>query len=508
MWQFEHNIRVHISDLPVCCALPAIPVLRVLGQGLQENEPASPEHRLFNDLFSKYDKRIRPVLNPTDVSYVFFELSLFNLLYVNTQKQKITTNSEVIMKWLDVYLKWDPKEYNDTYTIRVPYEEIWYPDVIMENTAESDYESSFMNTNAIITHLGEVELASHAVLTSVCIMDVQWYPFDQQTCKMTFASWSHDNTRMLLIKGPADLSEYSQNPEFFLENFYAELHEIHNPCCLNPMSSITYFLQIQRRTIFSLFFFIMPGILINMCECVGRRLPGDSRPPFLPYQEDGVMATPVEKMEESVDVDGTLVRVFTVQPQKPKSPTKEPKPEIKKYMEEDFDPAQLKDPFQRHALAALESMNKILMREEKDKAKGTMKSNLVEQWKFVSRVMDRSLFITFTSICFLFNLIILTSSPFRQLFSYCPEGEGMCEGLTMEEIMDMTSHVAAHAQLPGVQKDSYGGDEGGGHGAPSSAHLNEDHNRLVGIRVGPAYEGYEGLGLLPDYGTGSGLRGL
>lgn len=165
----------------------------------------------------------------------------------------------------------------------------------------------------------------------------------------------------------------------------------------------------------------------------------------------------------------------------------------------------LADPFQRHALAALESMKNIMMRDEEDKEKATKKNKLVEQWKFVSRVMDRTLFITFTSITVTFNLIILTSSPFRELFSYCPAGEGMCEGLTMDEIVEMTSGAAHHISLPGVTGEAPGG---GGHGAPAAAHLTNGHDPLVGIRVGPAYEGYEGLGLLPDYGPGPAYEDL
>ncbi|XP_069937061.1 neuronal acetylcholine receptor subunit beta-4-like, partial [Cherax quadricarinatus] len=146
------------------------------------------------------------------------------------------TNTEMIMKWKDYNLKWNPDDYNGTTSIRIPYRNIWFPDIILVNTADSNYEASVLNTNAIITHQGEVELLSHAILTTVCLMDVQWYPFDQQTCRLTFASWTYDNTKIRLVQGPADLSKFRQNPEFFLEDFYSELDDVINPCCPTPIS--------------------------------------------------------------------------------------------------------------------------------------------------------------------------------------------------------------------------------------------------------------------------------
>jgi len=56
----------------------------------------------------------------------------------------------------------------------------------------SDYESAILNTYAIIQYDGFVELVSHALLVSICNVDVQYYPFDQQICELTFASWTYD----------------------------------------------------------------------------------------------------------------------------------------------------------------------------------------------------------------------------------------------------------------------------------------------------------------------------
>ncbi|KAK7079042.1 Neurotransmitter-gated ion-channel transmembrane region [Halocaridina rubra] len=141
---------------------------------------------------------------------------------------------------------------------------------------DADFMGDILNTNAIIYYTGEVELLSHGIFDSICGVDVEFYPFDQQTCELKFASWTYDKEQILLLEGPADLSKFRPNPEFVLENFWSEYSEAPNPCCKYPMSMITYYVQLQRRTIFSLFFFIMPGILINVCALMVFSLPTES----------------------------------------------------------------------------------------------------------------------------------------------------------------------------------------------------------------------------------------
>ncbi|KAK3856018.1 hypothetical protein Pcinc_037622 [Petrolisthes cinctipes] len=174
------------------------------------------------------------------------------------------------------------------------------------------------------------------------------------------------------------------------------------------------------------------------------------------------------------------------------------------------------DPFQRRAVRALESISGILTREETTADKAEVKRTLVEEWKFVSRVMDRSLFLIFTSSAVIFNITLLTSSPFRERFDYCPlENSEECEDLTAEEIFSLTADAAASAHFGGGHGGGGGGGGGGGHDAPPAHHLKEDPNTVFSMHKtnensqgdqteaekheaipGPFYEGYEGLGLL------------
>ncbi|XP_069961500.1 acetylcholine receptor subunit beta-like 1 [Cherax quadricarinatus] len=182
--------------------------------------------------------------------------------------------------------------------------------------------------------------------------------------------------------------------------------------------------------------------------------------------EQSKKITPVQKLKTAMNKDGdNMVRVFVVQPQHAKSPKLEDKKESKQFPEDELDPHVLTDPFQRRAIAALESINKILSQEAADRDHATKKNDLVEEWKFISRVMDRTLFISFTLLTFFFNISILTSSPFRERFDYCPLGDkGECDKLTWEEIIEITSHAATDTHFSeGDMSHNWGGEHGSSH---------------------------------------------
>lgn len=66
------------------------------------------------------------------------------------------------------------------------------------------------------------------------------------------------------------------------------------------------------------------------------------------------------------------------------------------------------------------------------------KVQLMDEWKFLSRVVDRFLFIIFGIVTFLFNIIILMQSPFGEKFEYCPLGKNMCgEDYELESFEDL-----------------------------------------------------------------------
>ncbi|KAA0184900.1 hypothetical protein HAZT_HAZT012238 [Hyalella azteca] len=223
------------------------------------------EQRLADKLFAGYNKNIRPTTTGGEVTYVTFKISLLDIMEMDTRYRKLRINTELILLWTDVHLSWDPALFEGVETLRVAHHLIWTPDIILYNTAEPNYQSSILSTNAILSSEGKIELMSHAIFCSVCDVNVEFYPFDQQACQMKFSSWTYDVTNIVVSEAMVDIGHFNENPEFFLEDFYVTKTEEFNDCCPLPFSTLKYVVQLQRQSKFALFFYVVPGILINIC---------------------------------------------------------------------------------------------------------------------------------------------------------------------------------------------------------------------------------------------------
>nr|CAI5820122.1 unnamed protein product [Callosobruchus analis] len=147
--------------------------------------------RLYDDLLSNYNKLVRPVVNITDALTVKIKLKLSQLIDVNLKNQIMTTNLWVEQTWYDYKLTWNPKEYGGVEMLHVPSDHIWRPDIVLYNNADGNFEVT-LATKATLNYTGRVDWKPPAIYKSSCEIDVEYFPFDEQTCKMKFGSWTYD----------------------------------------------------------------------------------------------------------------------------------------------------------------------------------------------------------------------------------------------------------------------------------------------------------------------------
>lgn len=78
-------------------------------------------------------------------------------------------------------------------------------------------------TKATLNYTGRVEWKPPAIYKSSCEIDVEYFPFDEQTCVMKFGSWTYDGfqVRNLLdrcCQRDNDLEELFSTHLFSLDN--------------------------------------------------------------------------------------------------------------------------------------------------------------------------------------------------------------------------------------------------------------------------------------------------
>lgn len=72
------------------------------------------------------------------------------------------------------------------------------------------------------------------------------------------------NLTMIHVDGKGDTSNYQENGEFELQDFYMRRDIFYYSCCPNePYPNVTYSVVLKRRPMFYVFNLILPCILIN-----------------------------------------------------------------------------------------------------------------------------------------------------------------------------------------------------------------------------------------------------
>ncbi|GMR60185.1 hypothetical protein PMAYCL1PPCAC_30380, partial [Pristionchus mayeri] len=227
------------------------------------------EERLMVDIFRGYNPLIPPVPNASSLPIVVrVSLQLVLLIDVNEKDQVMHTNVWLTLVWHDYQMRWNPTNYGEIKQIRVSPDKVWLPDIVLFNNADGNFEVSFM-CNVVIDSTGDMLWVPPALYKSSCIIDVEYFPFDQQSCYLIFGSWTYDEKELILdyVKY-IDLGEYSKSSIWDIVDAPAELAQ--------QRSRIQFNVIIRRKTLFYTVVLIIPTVLMAFLSMAVFFLPTDS----------------------------------------------------------------------------------------------------------------------------------------------------------------------------------------------------------------------------------------
>jgi nicotinic acetylcholine receptor len=134
---------------------------------------------------------------------------------------------------------------------------------------------------------GKVEWKPPAIYHSSCEMDVEYFPFDEQTCVMKFGSWTYDGFQVDLrhideengrpeVEIGVDLTEFYMSVEWDILEVPAVRNVKYYTCCDEPYLDITFNVTMRRKTLFYTVNLIIPCMGISFLTILVFYLPSDS----------------------------------------------------------------------------------------------------------------------------------------------------------------------------------------------------------------------------------------
>ncbi|KAM5264131.1 neuronal acetylcholine receptor subunit alpha-2 [Ctenodactylus gundi] len=188
----------------------------------------------------------------------------------------MTTNVWLKQEWNDYKLRWNPADFGNITSLRVPSEMIWIPDIVLYNNADGEFVVTHM-TKAHVFFTGTVHWVPPAIYKSSCSIDVTFFPFDQQSCKMKFGSWTYDKAKIDLerMEETVDLRDYWESGEWAIVSATGTYHSKKYDCCVEIYPDVTFYFVIRRLPLFYTINLIVPCLLISCLTVLVFYLPSD-----------------------------------------------------------------------------------------------------------------------------------------------------------------------------------------------------------------------------------------
>lgn len=133
----------------------------------------------------------------------------------------------------------------------------------------------------VVEYDGAVFWMPQAILRSNCPFSTTYFPFDTQTCKLKFGSWSYDGTQVDLEffqdVHMMSLTDYLSSTEWDIVDNYANKTEFFYDCCPHqPFPDLTFYIKIKRKVAFYTFILILPCALLSLLTLVIFWVPPES----------------------------------------------------------------------------------------------------------------------------------------------------------------------------------------------------------------------------------------
>lgn len=117
------------------------------------------------------------------------------------------------------------------------------------------------------------------VVKTSCKLDVRYFPFDEQRCKIKFGSWTYNGFQVDVQSdhklGQADTTKFIKSGEWDLTEFAVKRNEEYYACCPEPYPDVTFNLVIKRRTRYYYINMLLPNMFITVLTLVAFFLPPD-----------------------------------------------------------------------------------------------------------------------------------------------------------------------------------------------------------------------------------------
>ncbi|XP_077311869.1 5-hydroxytryptamine receptor 3A-like [Lithobates pipiens] len=156
----------------------------------------------FQNLLQSLDltsaSKVRPVRNWKNKTIVNIDMTLYTIVNLDMSMQSATIFVWFYMAWRDEYISWNPDHFCGITELFVSSEYFWKPDLYIYEMTENDDKSPHM-PYYLLHDNGKITNAMPLRIISTCNLDIFKFPFDNQTCRLSFGSYVYTVSDIVML---------------------------------------------------------------------------------------------------------------------------------------------------------------------------------------------------------------------------------------------------------------------------------------------------------------------
>lgn len=227
--------------------------------------------QLHDNLLDGYSKNIRPVQNQLDAVVVNITFYPIFIHEVDEVSGTFSFTSFINAVWKDEKIKWDSNSTGLTQFF-LPFNRVWTPDLVVANPGSEIQKLGDDYTKVKYFPDGRAVWQPPVSMTTVCAIDITFYPFDDQECFVLINSWM-DSPNDVKLRAPVsvvDMTNFQKNGEWDVID--TNIESIDN----GEASVILIKFNLKRRPISLVVNIILPLLFLGAMNPVVFIVPVDS----------------------------------------------------------------------------------------------------------------------------------------------------------------------------------------------------------------------------------------
>ncbi|XP_055085785.1 5-hydroxytryptamine receptor 3A-like [Periophthalmus magnuspinnatus] len=200
----------------------------------------------------------RPVNDHREPTLVTMEMCLYAILDVVEKDQKFIPYVWTVMKWQNDFIWWNKDDFCGIDQVSIPTEVLWKPDITIEEMVEKDKAPP--SPHLFIRSNGEVEVQNDQVLVSTCRMRVHKFPFDTQSCSLSFKSviQTVEDVRLVASENSREATQQSIEVMRIQYEWLFISIDITNTTTDENQDKVIYTVYMKRRPMLYIVNFLVP----------------------------------------------------------------------------------------------------------------------------------------------------------------------------------------------------------------------------------------------------------